>query len=563
MLKSVVIKNLALIENAELEFGEGLNVLSGETGAGKSIIVDAIMLLLGAKYDKSLLRFGAQSGFVEGVFQVTRSAREVLDDMGHDVDDEVIVTRRFFADGKNDVRINGRAATAAMLKRLTERLVDIYGQHEYISVAKISEQSRLFDYYIRRDVVDLLAALGDKVENLNRINKKLSDVGSVDERERLIDILQYQVDEIEKAKVKKGEEEELLSKRKVIASAEKINNALSAALKSLSEDEFCAVELIENAESSLNTIANLGYGELASRLSAVIDEISDVSECIKDELDKDFDVSDLDKIEERLELIKRLHKKYGDYDKMTAFLSESSERLYNLINSDKIYAKLSAEKEKQLDEIYEISLALSEIRKAKAKNFEGEIEKHLAELGMNAVKFAVNFAPLPSRENCEEFVSARGMDKIEFYFSPNKGQPLQPMTKIISGGEMSRFMLALKVVNGEKDDIPTMIFDEIDVGISGTTGRAVAQKLQQIALNHQVLCVTHLPQIAAMASEQFFIEKNVVNEQTYTNVNKLDHSGMIKEIARLSGGYGVTSQAESAAAELKQWCDDYKKSLIV
>ena len=358
-----------------------------------------------------------------------------------------------------------------------------------------------------------------------------------------------------------GEEDELLAKRKIIASAEKIVGALGNALNVLTENEICAESLIEDAQSNLSSISHIGseYGALCDRLSSVSDELSDIAECVRDELDKDFDIADLDRIEERLDLLKNLRKKYGDYDRMTEFYNESNERLYSLVNSDKLFAKLSEEKEVLLDEIYDVSLTLSKTRKKYAKDFEKEIEKHLSELGMGAVEFEVRFAPFPQREQCESFVSAKGMDKMEFYFSPNRGQPLQPMTKIISGGEMSRFMLALKVVNGERDEMPTMIFDEIDVGISGITGRAVAQKLQQIAATHQVLCVTHLPQIAAMASEQFYIEKSVTNDQTFTNVTKLDRDGMIREIARLSGGYGVGSQAELAAAELKNWCDEFKK----
>ncbi len=562
MLQSIVIKNLALIGDAELNFGEGLNVLSGETGAGKSIIVDAIMLLLGAKYDKTLLRYGEASGLVEGVFDVTRSAREILAEMGHEAEDEVIVTRRFFDSGRNEIRVNGRVVTASMLRRLTERLVDIYGQHEYISVANIAEQGRLFDYYVRHNIGDMLESIGEKVAFLHKINEQLSQIGTNDDRERLIDILKFQIDEIENAHVKEGEEDELAAKRKVIASAEKINSALVAALNKLSEEELCALGLIEEAESSLNSISHIGeqYAALSERLKSVSAEVNDIAETVRDELDRDFDEADLDKIEERLDVLKKIRKKYGDYEHMTEFLNDSNERLYNLVNSDKLFGKLNSQKEEVLDEIYELSVKLSNTRKKLAKDFEREIEKHLGELGMGTVRFEIKFPPLPSRENCESYITPKGMDKPEFYFSPNRGQPLQPMTKIISGGEMSRFMLALKVVNGERDEMPTMIFDEIDVGISGNTGRAVAQKLQQIAKNHQVLCVTHLAQIAAMASNQYFIEKSVVDEQTFTKVTKLDRDGMINEIARLSG-VGVSTQAYSAASELKQWCDDYKNSI--
>lgn len=561
MLKRIVIKNLALIGAAELNFGPMLNVLSGETGAGKSIIVDAIMLLLGGKYDRSLLRYGEESGYVEGVFDLSPQSAEILTDMGYEAEDEAIVLRKFYADGKNDIRINGRTATASMLKRFTEKLIDIYGQHEYISIAKISEQGRVFDYYIRESIDKPLMLLSEKISELNEVNEKLASIGTSGERERLIDILKYQIDEIEKAKVLKGEEEELVAKRKIVASAEKINSAFASSVSALSEDEECAVAFVEKALTAMSAIGHLKseYGELYDRLKAVSYEISDISDSMKDELDKDFDSADLDKIEERIDTLKNIRKKYGDYEQMTRFYNESSEKLYNLVNSDKIYDKMTKEKERLLDEIYSYSVQISDIRRKSAKKFEQEIEKHLKELGMNA-SFEIRFEALPPREDCERFVSPKGMDKSEFYFSPNKGQPLRPMTKIISGGEMSRFMLALKVVNGEKDDIPTMIFDEIDAGISGITGREVAKKLQNIALTHQVLCVTHLPQIAAMASNQYFIEKSVVGEETFTFVTELDRDGMIDEIARLSG-VSVSDRAKTAASELKLWCDEYKSEL--
>ena len=561
MLVSLVIKNLALIGSAELRFGEGLNVLSGETGAGKSIIVDAIMLLLGGKYDKSLLRYGTESGFVEGVFSIGKEAERSLSDMGLESEGEAVVTRRFFADGKNEIRINGRSVTASMLKRFTEKLIDIYGQHEYISIAKPTEQGRLFDYYIREKISILLANLSGLIVRLKEVNDKLSDIGTSGDRERLIDILKYQIDEIERTAVKEGEEEELSAKRKKIASAEKINSALSTVVGSLGEDEENAALFLNRAMSGISAISHISdeYCRLYDRLKSVSDEIDDIVECAKDELDRDFDMGDLDKLEERISAIKNIRKKYGDYNQMSAFYKDASEKLYNLINSDKIFDKLSKEKNSLIDEIYSLCRSLSEIRRKEAGKFEREIEKQLSELGMNA-KFEIRFASLPVKEECEKAISARGMDKMGFYFSPNKGQPLMPMTKIISGGEMSRFMLALKVVNGEKDEMPTMIFDEIDVGVSGITGREVAKKLQELAVNHQVLCVTHLPQIAAMASSQFYIEKSVSGGETFTSVTSLDHSGMIKEIARLSG-VSLSSSGEAAASELKAWCDSYKSEL--
>ncbi len=560
MLKSLKIKNLALIGDAELAFDEELNVLSGETGAGKSIVVDAIMLLLGGKYDKSLLRYGKSEGMVEGVFD-SPNVSELLLEIGHEADTEAVVTRRFFDSGKNDIRINGRSVTASMLKRFTEKLIDIYGQHEYISIAKPVEQARLYDYYLRKNISGSLDKLGEAIKRLAFVNEKLSDIGTSGDRERLIDILKYEIDEIERAAVKEGEEEQLMAKRKLVASAEKINSALSAAAGALSEDEENAVAFLDRADIALSGITHIDerYLKLYERLQAASDEIEDIAESVKDELDRDFDLGDLDKLEERLGAIKNIRKKYGDFEQMTKFFNEANEKLFNLVNSDKIYEKLTKEKEAVLDEIYSLSLDISAVRRKSAKTFEREIEKQLSELGMNA-KFELRFAPFPSREECEALITEKGLDKTEFYFSPNKGQPLMPMTKIISGGEMSRFMLALKVVNGERDEMPTMIFDEIDVGISGITGGEVAKKLFKLALNHQVLCVTHLPQIAAMASKQFYIEKSAVGEETFTFVTALSYDGMIKEIARLSG-VSATAQAAAAAAELKSSCDSYKNEL--
>ena len=563
MLRSLTIKNLVLISNAEIEFSRGLNVLSGETGAGKSIIVDAIMLLIGEKYDKSLLRYGEDSGFVEGVFDLTDKAQSVLGDFGLEAEDPVIVTRRFLLTGKNDVRINGRAVSLSMLRTVMTVLVDVYGQHDYLSIAKIDEQQRVFDYYARHNMQDLLPRLAKCVSDYKITAKELADIGDAESREREIDILSYQIEEIEKADVKEGEEQELNEKRKMAAAAEKINLALAAAINAIEDGEENAVSFLSDACDNLQSISgyNKEYEEISRRTSVAMDELSDICDSIKDCLSESQEPINVDEIEYRLDVLKGLRKKYGDYSAMKAFLTAADERLFKLKNADKNFAELARRKETELKEIYRLSVLLSEVRREAAKSFRNEVLAALRELGMSSADFAVKFSLLPSFDECEKHVSEKGMDSFEFYFSANAGQPLQPMVKVISGGEMSRFMLAVKAINGEQDDIPTMIFDEIDTGISGSVGRAVAKKLAQISLSHQVMCVTHLPQIAAMADTQYFIQKNVVEGNTLTDIRKLDRAGMVNEIARLSGSLGISENAISAADELKKWCEDYIKEI--
>lgn len=563
MLRSLTIKNLVLIGDARLEFSQGLNVLSGETGAGKSIIVDAIMLLIGEKYDKSLLRYGEDSGYVEGVFDLTEKACNAIEDIGLEAEDPIIVTRRFSSVGKNEVRVNGRNVSLSMLRPIAAALIDVYGQHDYLSIAKISEQQRIFDYYARHNIQKLLQELSESVKKFKIVVKELDDIGDAGSREREIDILAYQIEEIEKADVKDGEEQELGEKRKMAAAAEKISSALLESINSLEEGEENAATFLSEACDNLDSIGlyNKEYRDLAARIDALNDELSDICDGIRDCIDECQEPIDTDAIEYRLDVIKNLRKKYGDYVSMRKFLEEASDRLFKLKNADKNYTELLIRKERLLDEIYLLSVKLSRERRVEAEKFRNEVLASLGELGMVSADFSVHFAALPERDACEKFVSEKGMDSFEFYFSANAGQPLQPMIKVISGGEMSRFMLALKAINGEQGDIPTMIFDEIDTGISGSVGRAVAKKLAQISLSHQVMCVTHLPQIAAMASSQFFIEKKVIDGSTVTLIDNLQREGMVKEIARLSGSLGVSENALAAADELKRWCEDYVKEI--
>lgn len=566
MLTELIIENVALIKQLKVQFDEKLNILSGETGAGKSIIIDSLMLLLGQKYDKNILRYGANQGFVEGVFSLEENQREALKEFGIDCEDDYIIVNRKFNDAsKNEIRINGRITTLSMLKNVMETFVDIYGQHEYFALAKKSEHLKIIDNFIKNDIEQLKKTLSLEYNKLSDIKKELSKLGNLSDRERTIDLLKYQIEEIEKANVKKDEEESLVSERKLISSAENIIQSLNESYNALSGYNSKSVaELVSIASGNLFDVASFSkeYNDLATRLESVEIEINDILEDLSGQIDNiDFDEKDLDKIENRLNKIRDLKRKYGEYDAMNKYLRESKEQLYMLENCAELFEKLVSEKAHCLKNVYKLCLELSAKRKEGSVKFKKLIETELHDLGMEHAVFDVNFEDFPTLENCEKSLTSNGLDEIEFYFSANKGQPAKPFIKIISGGEMSRFMLALKVVTSELDDINTMIFDEIDSGISGIIGQSVAKKLAKISRNHQVICITHLPQIASMADKHYLIKKESDANETVTKVTPLEYEQQIDEISRLSGAKDISSASIANATEMKKWSNTFKNTI--
>ncbi|MBO5214999.1 MAG: DNA repair protein RecN [Clostridia bacterium] len=565
MINRLVVKNFALISELELEFGDKLNILSGETGAGKSILIDCILLLTGGRYDKSMLRYGCKNGFIEGVFTIPDSLKEVFEEY-LDGESDLIISRRFNAEGKNDIKINGRNVTLAMLKSLAPSLIDICGQNEHQSLANIANHIKVVDYYARHSTDALLAQISQKYASFRAINSKLNEIGDAKTRARSLDVYKFQLAEIEKAKVKEGEEDELISLRKKCLGAEKISNALSEARNLLMEndDDYSAYELVRMANKALSSALSYDekFAEWADRLQSVVIEIEDIAESVSDELNSfDFSMDELDKIEKRLEVIRSVTKKYGDYASVMKYKEELLQKIDETENAEEYFEKLTKQKKEVLKELYALSEKLSAVRKKASKELEKSVMKELSELGMAQSVFEVRFNDLPDFDSCERFVSASGMDEVEFYLSTNAGQPLKPLVKIISGGELSRLMLALKVVSSGVDDIPTIIFDEIDTGISGKVGQEVAKKLARLSTQHQLLCVTHLPQIASMADSHYFIDKYTADGQTYTSVKSLGREGQIEEISRLSGGKDISTQAGENAQQMKVWSDEYKKSI--
>lgn len=562
MLCQLSIENIALIDKLELELKNGLNILSGETGAGKSIIIDSLNFVLGERADKSLIRFGTDKASVEAVFEdyLTPSIKDCLDDLGIEAEDVLILRRKMSADGKNECRINGRISTLSALKSLTELLVDIHGQHEHQSLLKSTNHIKLLDKLGEKKIATVKGEVEKNFEDYTSLKKEFLRFGNVDERERKLDILSFQIDEIEKADVKDGEEDELLSARKRIRNMEKIISALEGAKNLLDGYDSQSVSAsIKNANSLLNTISS--YDEnivpIADRLDSCKVEITDISETLSDMLQKlDFDSRSAEQIEERLEVVRTILRKYGgSYESLQKFYEEATKEAQTLSNATERVERLETEIKVAAEKLLASAKELSQERRKIADKFEKDITKELCDLGMGGSTFKVE---IDTTDDVDQ-ISANGADSVEFMISPNVGEPLKPLAKIISGGEMSRFMLAFKNILAGVDDIGTMVFDEIDTGISGNISQVVSEKMCNISRARQVIAVTHMPSLASMADNHYLISKSTENGKTLTHVDLLKDD--TDEVARLIGGNDYSIYAVPHAKEMKANAQRYKDSL--
>lgn len=564
MLRSVYINNIALIKSQTLDFCDGFNVLSGETGAGKSIIVDSLSLILGGKFDRILMRYGESVSRVEAVFDTTDRAKEILDCLDIEADDVTVITRKASSDGKTENRINGRTVTLSSIKQLGAVLLDICGQNEYQFLSSVGNHLKVVDSYSTENVAAKRIEIASILSEIRKINAKLDEIKDGEERADNIDFLKRKLNEIDKIKTYDGELDELEEKRRVYRASGKIIEALNEAENNMSGGSESIIGKLQNTIRAMSSVSDIGeeFFQLNERLKSTLIELEDISDAIDASLDNtDVTESDIDKLEDRLHKVRELIRKYGDYNGIRNKRDELADKIIFLENADELFDELEAEKKNLLKKAYDIAVKLSDVRKATAKKLEVAVMRELGDLGMANAVFKVMFEDLPKPADCEDYFTSSGLDKVEFYLSPNAGQPLKPLTKIISGGEQSRLMLALKVISGNSDGIPSLVFDEIDTGISGKIGLEVAKKLAVLSRNHQVLCVTHLPQIAAMADKNFFIEKNTTNGETVTNVSELDRVSAVEEIARLSGGKDISQSARTNAEEMKNWSDKYKTEL--
>ena len=560
MLKTLHIKNIALITDVTVELLDGLNILSGETGAGKSIVIDSLNFVLGERADKGLIRFGEDKAQVEAVFEnyLTPNVGAFLDSQGIEAEEVLILRRQMTVSGKNECRINGNLVTLSVLKGLTELLCDIHGQHEHQSLLKTDNHLLLLDAYGGDKIASQKAKVAKIYSELKAYEKQLSAFGADDDRERRLDILSYQIEEIEKANLSDPEEEDnLLAERKKFRNAEKITSGLEESRQIL--DGYEQRSVIADLNTAKQLLAQISdyddeIKEIVGRIESAKIELRDVSDTLEQLLGSNaFDERRLEWIENRLSVIRQVKKKYGAtisdvtefYDKIKAehdMLANSAELVEELKeNIAMASSKLEAECEK-----------LSELRKSFAKKFEKDIFGELKDLGMGNSTFKVDFKPTAP--------ASSGSDKVEFLISPNVGEPLKELAKIISGGEMSRFMLALKNITARLDDIGTMVFDEIDTGISGNIAQVVAEKLYNIAYDRQVIAVTHLPQLASMADTHYLIEKTVSGGKTSTNLKLLSGDDEIREIARLVGGNEYSDYAALHATEMKKHALAYKEN---
>ena len=551
MLVNLHVKNLALIDEADVNLGDGLNILTGETGAGKSILIDAVNMALGAKTARGLLRENGEPAGVELLFQISGKEKEkALGELGvaAEEDGSVLISRRM-SGGRSVCRINDETVTVSRLRAVTALLIDIHGQHEHQSLLRKAKHLEILDAYARLREQEVKGRLGAAYRVLTEAEKELAsyEMGE-EERIREMDFLSYEIGELEQAGLKDGEIEELELRHKQMVNGARILEGLSKAME-YAGGETGAGDLLSRAVRELSEAAH--YDESLSELLSQAEEaeglVNDLGRALADHAaGLEFDDRELSELESRLDLLHGLQVKYGGtYGGMVQALEDRREKLEALRDFDDRKRAAKEAFETARGEAYCLAEALSGIRKEEAEKLTGSIREALVDLNFLEVRFSVEFTELPR-------IGADGIDEVEFLLSTNPGEPLKPLSQVASGGELSRIMLAIKAVLADSDDVPTLIFDEIDSGISGRTAQKVSEKLNEIGKSHQVICITHLPQIAAMADSHYKIEKTVKGGRTVTEVTRLGEKEEIEELGRLLGGVSITKTVEKNAREMKE-----------
>lgn len=566
MLTELHIENIAVIERADIEPGPGLNVLTGETGAGKSIVIDSLEAILGARASRELVRTGAQNAAVSAVFDDERAARWLVE---HDLEpvgqydpdtgegERIVIRRRISAEGKSSALVNGENVTAAELRQLGALLLDIHGQND---------GRQLMDETRHRDYLDGFAGLAPQLERQGRLYEEyrqaLSALRKLEmteaERERREREYRMTADELAAANIRPGEEEQLLARRELLRNSEKLTEALDAAYEALYGGEDSAAEQAGNASGWTERAASLApeLDEALAEIESARASIEDAAERLRDFRESlDFSPGEYDALETRLSQLRRLEKKYGADEAGLAALLEAAQRgLEELDGSEEKRRELEAELAKRKKAAYNSAKELSQLRRAAGEELRQRVEQGLRELSMPSVRFETEIVPLEG----EPGFDATGMDEVRFLMSANAGEAPGRISRIASGGELARIMLVMKDVLSERDGTPAMVFDEIDEGVSGVAAQRVAEKLARLSKKKQVICVTHLPQIAAMADTHFRIEKTERDGRTYTKVTPLEREGRIRELARLHGGANITDTTLASAAEQLDAASEYK-----
>lgn len=551
MLQSISIRNFAIIDRLDLEFGPGLNVLTGETGAGKSIIMDALNVILGGRAGVEMVRGGQGRAVIDAVFDVADSPdlAAFVEERGFDIEDgQLLLSREVAASGKSAARVGGRPATVAQLKEIGDWLVDLHGQHEHQSLLAVPRHLDILDEWGGREVLALRAEVAAAYQTVQRLRRERAAL-ETDARERahLIDLYGFQVREIEDAKLEPGEEEELAADSRRLANAQKLAEAAAEATSALDGDDGGG--LLTGLAASMRALEDAA--SLDEQLAPIVDSINsaryELEEAARDlaryQDSVEFNPERLEQIEERLETIRSLKRKYGDtIEEVVEYGRQTARKLDSLANSEERGQELDTEIAKADLRLRELAETLSSRRAGLAEEFAAIVLAELRDLAMEKTRFAVQI------ERGEP--SAKGIDRVEFVIAPNPGEPLRPLAKIASGGEISRVMLAIKSALARQEPLPTMVFDEIDVGVGGRTGSVIADKLAAISRTAQVLCITHLPQIASRGRSHFYIEKQVVGDRTVACVSPLSPEQRVDELARMLGGAEITETVRQHAREM-------------
>ncbi len=562
MLSLLHIENIALIDQADISFGSGFNVLTGETGAGKSIIIDAISAVLGERTSRDLIRTGEKSALVTALFRDLPPLSWFQETgIGPDENGELLISRRIQGDGKNICRVGGVPCTVVQLRTLGSELIDIHGQHDGQQLLDESCHLAYLDSF--GELEPALSAYREEYAKLDALRKQIASL-QMDETEkaRRLDILQFQIDELESAHLRLGEEEELDERKAMLRSADQLVAAVEGAYHALfgTDSQDGAASLLAEAEGNLSRVSNLSVDllQLSENLAGLRYGTEDAAERLRN-LKNSFDFSpkELDQVEDRLDHLHRLKKKYGATVRdMLDYLNKIRQELDQIELSDDLLIKLKKQRKAQLAMTRTLAETLSAQRKSAAERLKARIEGELRQLDMTKVRFQTEFSTKPGKLGLDD----TGMDEVRFLMSANVGENLKPIAKVASGGELSRIMLALKNVLAENDSICTLIFDEVDTGVSGRAAGKVAEKMSRLSLTCQVLCVTHLAQIAAMSDYHYSVHKEEKNGRTYTIVETLDRPGRRAELARLTGGAHQSEAILKGAEELLKEADAYKKS---
>ncbi|AKL95309.1 DNA repair protein RecN [Clostridium aceticum] len=546
MLLELEVKDFALIDRLNLHFDSGLNILTGETGAGKSIIIDAVNMAIGERADRDYVRSGSKKSMIQAIFSTedVKDLSTILEAYGIDWEEEqsLIVTREIYANGRSVSRVNGIIVNQGVLKLITEKLIDIHGQHQHQSLLNSDFHIDVLDAYGGKKIHDLLKILSEKHKKYLSLQKKLGSFCYDEmERERKIDLLKFQIEEIDNAELKVGEEEDLLQQKNLLGNSEKIYTTLATIYEDFynSTIQPSVLDHISKNVKSLQSVSLLDEDlnhfyttleDLQYRLQDMMMEVRNYKDRI------DFQPETLQEIEKRLDLLNNLKRKYGvSIKEVLDYREKIQQELDDYTHSEEKVEIIKKEIQKEKKELEDLSLEVSILRKNAARSFEEELIKILQSLNMKKVSFSVKITQ-PIDADGGYKLTSKGIDKVEFMLSSNAGEPLKPLSKVASGGEMSRVMLGLKTILAHVDGIPTLIFDEIDTGISGITAQTVGEKLYHISKKRQVICITHLPQIAAMADTHFLIEKETTKNTTITQINKLDEEKRLYELGRLLGG---------------------------